>query len=76
MKIKKFRLADMNNGAFGDVYQTLEAAEKALLEEIALCQAEDEKLSADELGGMSLEDKKTETAAFFCIVDAETGAEV
>ena len=30
----KYQLADLNNGAFGDVYDTIEAAEAALAEEI------------------------------------------
>ena len=30
----KYQLADLNNGAFGDVYDTIEAAEAALAEAI------------------------------------------
>ena len=35
----KYRLADLNNGPFGDVYDTLQEAEAALAQEIAAGQA-------------------------------------
>lgn len=35
----KYQLADLNNGPFGEVYETLADAEKALAEEIAEGQA-------------------------------------
>lgn len=72
----KYRIADMINGDLGAIYENLETAEKALNEEIAYWQKEDEKLSEDELNGVSVEQKKEETATFFCIVDAYTGEEV
>lgn len=73
--MSNFRLADMNHGAFGDSYATLEEAEKALAEEIAAWHVEDEKLSVDELGGISLDEKKAQTSSFLLIVDSE-GTEV
>lgn len=35
----KYQIADLNNGPFGDVYNSLESAEKALAEVIAEGQA-------------------------------------
>lgn len=35
----KYQLADLNNGAFGDIFDTIEAAEAALEEAIAEGQA-------------------------------------
>ena len=38
-QIMKYQLADLNNGPFGDVYDTLPEAEAALAQEIAAGQA-------------------------------------
>jgi hypothetical protein len=40
---KKYQLADLNNGAFGDVFDTIEAAEAALAEAVAEGQAINER---------------------------------
>jgi hypothetical protein len=68
----KYSLADKLNGAFGETYESLELAELALNEEIKYWQGEDAKLSDDELGVLSLEQKQAETADFLCVVKLDS----
>jgi len=59
--MKTYRIADMSNGPFGDVYASLEEAEAALEE----CIAEGDALNA-------LNEETDQRARdFFCIVDAK-----
>lgn len=58
----KYQLADLNNGAFGDVFDTIEAAEAALAEAVAEGQAINER---DTPEGYEVQD----ASAFFSIVE-------
>ena len=65
----KYRLADLNNGPFGDVYETLADAEKALAEEIAEGQAfNDEYAQECADAGCAV----PRAADFFSIVEVES----
>lgn len=68
--MKKYRVADLNNGAFGDTYATYEEAMIARQE----CVEDGFKANLD---GMDDEEAAMEAAQdFFRIVDAATGEEV
>ena len=58
----KYQLADLNNGAFGDVFDTIEAAEAALAEAVAEGQAINER---DTTEGYEVPD----ASDFFSIVE-------
>lgn len=64
-----YRIADMVNGPFSEVVETMTEAEKLLKE----CIEEGQKVNDEETPeGYEVPD----AASFFCIVDAETGEEV
>lgn len=64
----KYQLADLNNGPFGDVYENLSDAEKALAEVIAEGQAfNDEHAQECEDAGCEV----PSAADFFSIVEVE-----
>ena len=65
----KYQLADMNNGAFGEVFDTLEQAESALAEVVAEGQAINDEYAEDGA-------EPADASEFFCIVNAETGEEI
>ena len=64
----KYQLADLNNGPFGEVYETLADAEKALAEEIAEGQAANDEY-AQECADAGQE--VPSAAAFFRIVEID-----
>ena len=64
----KYQLADLNNGPFGEVYETLADAEKALAEEIAEGQAVNDEY-AQEYADAGQE--APSAAAFFSIVEID-----
>ena len=64
----KYQLADLNNGPFGDVYENLSDAEKALAEEVAEGQVFNDEYAqeCDDAG------REVPSAAdFFSIVEVE-----
>jgi hypothetical protein len=63
--MKKYRLADLVNGAFGDTFDSIEAAESALAEAIQEGKKANREASGTEEGsdGVAVED-------FFSIVEA------
>ena len=64
----KYQLADLVSGAFGDVFDSLEAAELALAEAIQWVQAENDS-HADEYAQAGL--PVPQAAEFFSIVEVE-----
>lgn len=60
----KYQLADAVNGAFGEIFNSLEAAEAALSEAIAEGQAMNDQLAAD------CDTEAQDAADFFEIVEA------
>ena len=67
--IMKYRLADLHNGPFGDVYENLSDAEKALEEAIAEGQAINDEC-VQECAGAGRE--VPSAADFFSIVEVES----
>lgn len=69
--MKKYQLADLHNGPFGDAYRSLAEAEQARIEAIAEGKEANRQSHGSDEGsdGITVE-------SFIRIVDADTGEEV
>ena len=65
----KYQLADLHNGPFGEVFETMAEAEKALAEAIK----EGQEINNENCGAGEV---PADASEFFCIVDADTGEEI